>query len=68
MEQNLLANLHIQLHESAEIEEDLDDHQDRIKVGNNKRYMLTQIPHYKLPNLFLADAKPEVQGAEPLSE
>ena len=34
MEQNLLANLHIQLHDSAEIEEDLDDHQDRIKVGN----------------------------------
>jgi hypothetical protein len=29
---HLLANLHIQLHEPADIEGDLDDHQDRIKV------------------------------------
>ena len=68
MEQNLLANLHIQLHESAEIEEDLDDHQDRIKVGNTQSYIPTKTHQKKLPNLFLADAKPEVQGAEPLSE
>ena len=44
MEQNLLANLHIQLHESAEIEEDLDDHQDRIKVGNIRSSFLAYIP------------------------
>jgi hypothetical protein len=44
MEQNLLANLHIQLHESAEIEEDLDDHQDRIKVGNTRSSFLANIP------------------------
>ena len=68
MEQNLLANLHIQLHESAEIEEDLDDHQDRIKVGNTQIFFPSQTYQNKLHNHYVEDAKPEVQGAEPLSE
>ncbi len=29
---SLLANLHIQLHEPNDLDADLDDHQDRIKV------------------------------------